>query len=52
MIRIRKCEIKSVIIWNDILSILKENLKLSVALESGVISIYPMLYQKENPTEN
>lgn len=35
---------------DEYLSILKEESKASVALEPGVISIYPM-YQKENPTE-
>jgi quinol monooxygenase YgiN len=35
---------------DEYLSILKEESKASVELESGVISIYPM-YQKENPTE-
>lgn len=34
----------------EYLSILKEASKASVALEAGVIAIYPM-YQKENPTE-
>jgi len=35
---------------DEYLSILKEESKASVELESGVISIYPM-YQKENPIE-
>lgn len=34
----------------EYLSILKEASKASVALEAGVIAIYPV-YQKENPTE-
>jgi len=49
MIRISEIEIKSEYL-DEYLSILKEESKASVALESGVISIYPM-YQKENPTE-
>ncbi len=49
MIRISEIGIKSEYL-DEYLSILKEESKASVELESGVISIYPM-YQKENPTE-
>ncbi len=48
---IRLSEIEIIPEYRDeYLSILKEEAKASVALEPGVISIYPM-YQKENPTE-
>lgn len=49
MIRISEIGIKSEYL-DEYLSILKEESKASMELESGVISIYPM-YQKENPTE-
>ncbi len=49
MIRISEIGIKPEYL-DEYLSILKEESKASVELESGVISIYPM-YQKENPTE-
>ena len=49
MIRIAEIGIKPEYL-DEYLSILKEESKASVELESGVISIYPM-YQKENPTE-
>jgi quinol monooxygenase YgiN len=49
MIRISEIEIEPEYL-DEYLSILKEESKASVELESGVISIYPM-YQKENPTE-
>ena len=49
MIRISEIEIVPEY-RDEYLSILKEEAKASVALEPGVISIYPM-YQKENPTE-
>jgi quinol monooxygenase YgiN len=49
MIRISEIGIKPEYLDENI-SILKEESKASVELESGVISIYPM-YQKENPTE-
>lgn len=48
MIRIAEIGIKPEYL-DEYLSILKEESKASVELESGVISIYPM-YQKENPT--
>lgn len=48
---IRLSEIEIIPEYRDeYLYILKEEAKASVALELGVISIYPM-YQKENPTE-
>lgn len=49
MIRISEIEIEPEYI-DEYLSILKEEAKASVELETGVISIYPMC-QKENPTE-
>ena len=49
MIRISEIEIEPDYL-NEYLSILKEESKASVELESGVISIYPM-FQKENPNE-
>jgi len=49
MIRISEIGIKPEYL-DEYLSILKEESKASVELESGVISIYPM-YQKENPIE-
>ncbi len=49
MIRISEIGIKPEYL-DEYLSILKEESKASVELESGVISIYPM-YQKNNPTE-
>ena len=49
MVRISEIEIKPEYL-DEYLSILKEESKASVALEPGVISIYPM-YQKENATE-
>ncbi|MDT7828439.1 antibiotic biosynthesis monooxygenase [Pricia sp. S334] len=49
MIRISEIEIVPEYL-DEYLSILTEESKASVALEPGVISIYPM-YQKENPTE-
>ncbi len=49
MIRISEVGIKPEYL-DEYLSILKEESKASVELESGVISIYPM-YQKNNPTE-
>jgi quinol monooxygenase YgiN len=49
MIRISEIGIKPEYL-DEYLSILKEESKASVELESGVISIYPM-YQKENPTQ-
>ena len=49
MIRISEIGIESEYL-DEYLSILKEESKASVELESGVISIYPM-YQKQNPTE-
>ena len=49
MIRISEIGIKPEYL-DEYLSILKEESKASVELESGVISIYPM-YQKENRTE-
>jgi len=49
MIRISEIGIKPEYL-DEYISILKEESKASVELESGVISIYPM-YQKENPTE-
>jgi quinol monooxygenase YgiN len=49
MIRLSEIEIEPEYL-EEYLSILKEESKASVELESGVISIYPM-YQKENPNE-
>lgn len=49
MIRIAEIGIKPEYL-DEYLSILKEESKASLELESGVISIYPM-YQKKNPTE-
>ena len=49
MIRISEIEVVPEYL-EEYLSILKEESKASVELESGVISIYPM-YEKENPTE-
>ena len=49
MIRIAEIGIKPEYL-DEYLSILKEESKASMELESGVISIYPM-YQKGNPTE-
>jgi quinol monooxygenase YgiN len=49
MIRISEIGIKPEYL-DEYLSILKEESKASVELESGVISIFPM-YQNENPTE-
>ena len=49
MIRISEIGIKPEYL-DEYLSILEEESKASVELESGVISIYPM-YQKENPTQ-
>ena len=49
MIRIAKIGIKLAYL-DEYLTILKEESKASIELESGVISIFP-IYQKENPTE-
>ena len=49
VIRISEIEIEPEYL-EEYLSIIKEESRASVALESGVISIYPM-YQKESPTE-
>lgn len=49
MIRLSEIEIEPEYL-EEYLSILKEESKASVELESGVISIYPM-YQKEHPNE-
>ena len=49
MIRIAKIGIKPAYL-DEYLTILKEESKASMELESGVISIFP-IYQKENPTE-
>lgn len=49
MTRISEIEIEPEYL-EEYLSILKEESKASLELESGVISIYPM-YQKENPNE-
>lgn len=49
IIRISEIEIDSNYL-EEYKSILKEEARASVALEPGVISIYPM-YQKENPTQ-
>jgi quinol monooxygenase YgiN len=49
MIRIAEIGIKPAYL-DEYLTILKEESKASMELESGVISIFP-IYQKENPTE-
>ena len=49
MIRISEIEIDSSFL-KEYKSILQEESRASVQLESGVIAIYPM-YQKENPTQ-
>ncbi|WP_422006336.1 putative quinol monooxygenase [Roseivirga pacifica] len=49
MIRMAEIEIDSAYL-SEYLAILKEESAASVALEPGVISIYPM-FQKENPTQ-
>lgn len=49
MIRVAEIEIDSAYL-SEYLAILKEESAASVALEPGVISIYPM-FQKENPTQ-
>ena len=49
MVRISEIEIEPEFL-EEYLAILNEESRASVALEPGVISIYPM-FQKENPTE-
>lgn len=49
MIRLSEIQIEPEYL-EEYLSILKEEVRASVELEPGVISIFPM-YQKENPTQ-
>ncbi|MFD1314898.1 putative quinol monooxygenase [Namhaeicola litoreus] len=49
MVRLSEIEIEPEFL-EEYVAILKEESRASVALEAGVISIYPM-FQKENPTE-